>query len=60
MTAQPNPATITHKDGCDGASCQCAPPKPLPTLTPISRLFLMIAGAMFGLFILRYFGVSPS
>ena len=32
---------------------------PGPTLTPISRLFLMLAGAMFGLFILRYFGVAP-
>jgi hypothetical protein len=31
-----------------------------PVLTPISRLFLMIAGAMFGLFLLKYFGVASS
>jgi hypothetical protein len=31
---------------------------PGPTLTPISRMFLMIAGAMFGLLILKYFGVA--
>jgi hypothetical protein len=29
-----------------------------PVLTPISRMFLMIAGAMFGLLILKYFGVA--
>jgi hypothetical protein len=31
-----------------------------PVLTPISRMFLMIAGAMFGLFLLKYFGVATS
>jgi hypothetical protein len=57
---------LNHANDCrDQASCNCPPGqmKPgaqnnVPTLTPISRMFLMIAGAMFGLLILKYFGVE--
>jgi hypothetical protein len=49
---------IVHQKGCDGADCNCPPLVPVPQLTPISRMFLMIAGAMFGLWILKYFGVA--
>jgi hypothetical protein len=57
---------LSHANDCrDQATCDCSTgqTKPgtrnnVPTLTPISRMFLMIAGAMFGLLILKYFGVE--
>jgi hypothetical protein len=58
--AKTNQPDLQHKEGCGGESCNCAPTTPVPQLTPISRMFLMIAGAMFGLFLLKYFGVATS
>lgn len=60
------PNQRNHTNEChDGSTCNCLPAQSnqasqVPTLTPISRMFLMIAGAMFGLFLLKYFGVATS
>jgi hypothetical protein len=48
----------------DGMTEPSKPDKPNPTkppgpvLSPVSRLFLAIAGAMFGLLILKVFGIG--
>lgn len=61
---QPNQDQRNHANDCrDGTNCNCLPAQQhqtpqVPTLTPISHMFLMIAGAMFGLFLLKYFGFA--
>jgi hypothetical protein len=61
-----SPNQRNHTNECrDDANCNCPPLQQnqtpqVPTLTPISRMFLMIAGAMFGLFLLKYVGAATS